>query len=164
VLLPEEEWRPVVFGVEAISFQKTIQPIVIDQAITQARRIPTIHQVTKADIANKEFRIKRIAPRCRMGQIWLPVGDRTKPYDYTHQRHYCAHGIRHLISQGQKFPRGKDDILDALCQVIDLPLVPAAMEKPKSDKSWGERILEAELERQGMFEDQYIDATLGSVM
>lgn len=160
ILAINARWKPMLFGVEAVSFQKFIQPIVIDQAIQRGHEIPPIYEVTKADEANKEFRIKRLAPRVKAGQVYLPAGDARLPLEHQFQRHCCIEGLRVLISQGERFPQGHDDALDALAQVIDMPLVGAIPEQ-QAKLSEVQQILKHELERQES-EAECFDSVLGS--
>lgn len=121
-------------GVEAVGFQRTIHYILRDKAITDGRELLPVVEVQPSKRESKEFRIKRIVPKLRDGQILVPVGDKGAPWDWTNQRHVLHEPIAALIKEGERFPLGKhDDLLDALAMTIDLPVYPDHIEVKPTD-------------------------------
>lgn len=112
-------------GIEAVGFQRTIHYILREKAITSGREMLPVVEVQPSKRESKEFRIKRIAPKLRDGQILIPVGDPSAPYDWTNQRHCIHESFAAMVQEGARFPRGKhDDLIDALCMTMDMPVYP----------------------------------------
>ena len=101
--------RPIKFGFEVVSFQKTLKFFLEKERLR--RQIPCpIEEIKRSTQISKQERIKRIQPYLKAGKVYL-VCD---PSNLTTTE-------QEFLEELDTFPYGRyDDILDALADVIEL--------------------------------------------
>jgi len=134
-----DRYRFDMVGVEGTGFQRTLEATLRDAHMTRGRApIPTF-RCTPSTRQSKEYRISRIIPRFNSGMILLPAGCDDE-LTTSHQRNAVADGFRHLIEEGERFPKSRhDDCLDALSQAIEFAWQPGEIKK-KQDESPNARL------------------------
>jgi phage terminase large subunit-like protein len=159
-------WSATTLAIEGIAFQKTYQYIIED--LIRRGEFPNVavERVEPSRQQSKEWRIKKISPRVQAGLVFLPVADKSLPFDTEHQRYASPEGIQRLILEGARFPKiGNEDMLDALAQVLELQWIPEAPAEPEQDKTWVQVYEERIASRAGtLTEDgvEYVDEVLGT--
>lgn len=162
-----QKYRPDMIGIEGVGFQRTLEKLLMDAALTRGRPMLPIHMCTPSTRQSKEFRISRIIPRFQAGMIFLPAGDESLPLDIDSQRHCVPDGIAALINEGERFPKGRhDDALEAVSQAIEFTYQPAEFkardEEPRTMHDRVRRDIQAQLARQGRARNRVNDPVLGT--
>lgn len=117
VLLTNDKYAPLSFGVEVTAFQKTLK-FFLEKEAQRRRQHINIVEMKRSSRISKVERIKRIQPFLKAGQIFLCTTD---PMPEEH---------RAFLEELDSFPYGRyDDILDALTDVIEIQKSPSA--KPR---------------------------------
>lgn len=101
------------FGVETRGWQRTVASGAYEQM--RKRNVwLSIQELKSESNVSKAARIMRLVPRCAAGSMFLPG----------RSIETLQGGMKKLFQQYVRFPRGADDILDALAYVDILPAVP----------------------------------------
>ena len=112
--------RPDIVGIESNGFQRTLSYVFNDECTSKGRQALPLYPVLASITASKEWRIKRIAPKVASKGIYLPRHPDFRPKT-SDQRRVAPPGIRELLREADRFPKTRrDDVLDALCMVMDL--------------------------------------------
>jgi predicted phage terminase large subunit-like protein len=106
--------NPIKFGIETISFQKTLK-FFLDKEKAARRLHVNIVEVKRSAHVAKAERIKRIQPYAKAGQIYLCKDSE----QFTEEQEA-------FLEELDSFPYGRyDDILDALADAIEIHHAPS---------------------------------------